>query len=144
MILKGVLLATAGILAFYISEVQGLKCFQCNSVSDPGCLELTNDDTNSTYLKECPAEHDKKRPFCRRTKYTILDSNSLVRMSRECGWTVHRDNHTRCYDVDTDFKYEVNCQCFTDACNGALARFSRSHFPVFLALAVVLGIRVAN
>ncbi|KAK4873651.1 hypothetical protein RN001_013011 [Aquatica leii] len=107
-------------------KVNGIKCFQCNSVEHPGCEDLTTEDLNSPYLKDCVENHSNSTPFCRKTKYIILDKEGFLRISRECGWILHRDNTTRCYDVDTDFKYEIS-----------LTNMSRALIYVFLACVCV-------
>lgn len=120
-------------------KVNGIKCFQCNSVEHPGCEDLTTEDLNSPYLKECVENHSNSTPFCRKTKYIILDKEGFLRISRECGWILHRDNTTRCYDVDTDFKYEISCQCFQDACNKSITTPPPFYLIITLIICIIMN-----
>jgi len=98
-----------------IKPVCAIKCFQCTSLN-PGCAELTMNDTDSEYFKECADNYLGMEPFCRKTVQTIIDAD-MTRIHRECGWIIHKTRDPNCYINDDEFKLERSCQCFEDGCN---------------------------
>ena len=42
--------------------------------------------------------------------------------------------------VDTDFKYETSCQCFTDACNTASSISYKVFYQIVISFVAVLGV----
>lgn len=144
---RTVLTAFGTIVVLSAVSAEIIKCFQCNSSKDVGCSDLTTADTNSSYYRDCNATFDvtQTTPFCRKTVVTILREEKIVRVVRECGWVMYKNtSKTRCYEVDTESKYEVSCQCFADGCNAAPQRLSRPFSVIFLALAVGFVIKIAN
>ncbi|KAK5641940.1 hypothetical protein RI129_010487 [Pyrocoelia pectoralis] len=117
-----------------------LKCFQCKTVDNPDCFDVTEEDVNSPYLKECEGLPGGAQPFCRKNRYSLFDYDGSLRVSRECGWRLYIDNTSRCYDADTDFKYETSCQCFTDGCNAGSTPLI-NFYNVLIVLFVVMGVK---
>jgi len=111
-----ILLPAAVLVVVFVLKAEAIKCFQCSSSNNPGCADLMSNDTSSPYYQNCTAI---KTRFCRKTVHTILDSNRLVRITRDCGWETFKGDVDNCYENDDDFKYEKSCQCFTDGCNSA-------------------------
>ncbi|KAB0792891.1 hypothetical protein PPYR_12511 [Photinus pyralis] len=135
---NSVLFILFSVLLSCILNADALKCFQCNTYENPACLDVTAEDVNSPLLKECEQIPGGPEPFCRKNRYSLFSYDGSVRVQRGCGWMVFRENVSLCYDADTDFKDERNCQCFTDGCNVAstpLAVF----YHVLVGILVVMG-----
>ncbi|XP_039281242.1 uncharacterized protein LOC111050699 isoform X3 [Nilaparvata lugens] len=49
------------------SCVEGIKCYQCNSMTHPECINLEKNDTDSFHYRECEEEKvSEKQIFCRK------------------------------------------------------------------------------
>ncbi|XP_060521894.1 uncharacterized protein LOC132699278 [Cylas formicarius] len=120
------------LLAFTLSLDlgDGIKCFQCNSVEDPGCGDIQANETASPFLQECVSDSKMggHLPFCRKLKQAVK-TDRIPRIVRSCGWILdkHRERTDYCKKGDTDFILRTNCACFSDACNGS-TRISSSPF----------------
>ncbi|RZF43340.1 hypothetical protein LSTR_LSTR001601 [Laodelphax striatellus] len=125
------------ILVIFLSKsnVDGIKCFQCNSMNDPDCINLEKNDTSSYHYRECEEEKvSEKKIFCRKILQKILDRNGLVRVVRKCGWVKHP--RLECYSATNKDHEETVCQCFEDGCNSATG-ITASTSVILLQLATV-------
>lgn len=49
----------------------GIMCFQCNSARDPGCEDISRNNTGSSYYKPCVPTVGQTKPFfCRTIRQT--------------------------------------------------------------------------
>ncbi|XP_065342475.1 uncharacterized protein LOC135941112 [Cloeon dipterum] len=127
------------ILFNWTSDVNGIKCFVCNSMRDAECTDLrgyhlrSGNDSSETnllsqlteekenvnlalsYLKECEDGVGGKESFCRKTDQYIHVRRMRV-VVRSCGWSKHDRG---CYWSDNNARTEHVCQCFDDGCNSA-------------------------
>lgn len=132
-----IFLVSATVLSLLVSVADGIKCFQCNSFKNPECADVQSNDTTSDLLQDCPS-HDDYQIFCRKTVQSVLGLESdLRRITRSCGWVLHKKNTTNCVNADTDFIKKRSCQCFSDACNSAPQLKLKVPTIVFLHLFIV-------
>ncbi|CAH2005058.1 unnamed protein product [Acanthoscelides obtectus] len=98
---------------------QAIKCFQCNSGEVPECMDLSSNDTDSPFYKECQGNYEGNKPFCRKIFSTILYAET-AKVVRTCGW-IKEVNETIdfCKKADTDFITQMSCLCFSDGCNSS-------------------------
>ncbi|XP_014246608.1 uncharacterized protein LOC106665004 [Cimex lectularius] len=118
-----------GIVLLLSDDVNGLRCFQCNSQYDKGCFSLKANDTTSPYYLECTVPEAEmklegtpfyKLPlerFCRKTYQKIFDRGGLEVVVRRCGWALH--DKEDCYYTSNVGRKEAVCQCFSDGCNSS-------------------------
>ncbi|XP_022192739.2 uncharacterized protein LOC111050699 isoform X5 [Nilaparvata lugens] len=117
------------------SCVEGIKCYQCNSMTHPECINLEKNDTDSFHYRECEEEKvSEKQIFCRKIVQKILDRNGLVRVVRKCGWVKHP--RLECYSANNKDHEETVCQCFQDGCNSATS-ITASAGVILLQLAAI-------
>ncbi|RZF43341.1 hypothetical protein LSTR_LSTR001602 [Laodelphax striatellus] len=100
----------------FIKVSDGMKCYQCNSLTDPYCDTLGNETDALTYLKPCENVHNNSA-FCRKIVQHVKFSQSM-RIIRRCGWETDVHNLT-CKSFEDDDHKEIVCQCFEDGCNAA-------------------------
>lgn len=52
----------------FFFSVNSIKCYQCNSVSDPGCdkIETLPKQAIAHFFKDCVGDFDGEEPFCRK------------------------------------------------------------------------------
>lgn len=118
--------------------VNAIKCYQCNSVTDPGCdkIEMLPKEAIAHFFKDCEGDFDGNEPFCRkqdiksnfktyvlsiwisfyiRNFFFLVISPKSTRVIRSCGWI--KATHTNCLSLDSSFSKGGVCQCFEDGCN---------------------------
>ncbi|KDR18174.1 uncharacterized protein LOC110831104 [Zootermopsis nevadensis] len=106
----------AAVLFLAVQTANAIMCYQCNSGRDPGCADLTNKSSKSSYYRLCePFEGQTKPFFCRTNVQTIKDRENLVRVVRSCGWEEHP--RKKCYEYEDEDHQERVCQCSEDGCN---------------------------
>ncbi|KAL1463014.1 hypothetical protein WDU94_014807, partial [Cyamophila willieti] len=96
--------------------VFSLKCFQCNSRTDPDCPFIVPNMTSSIYLQPCPAVPTNGTPLCRKIVQTVAEYG-INRVVRKCGY--QKNAKKDCYDLADKDHSERVCQCFSDACNSS-------------------------
>jgi hypothetical protein len=55
----------------------GIMCYQCNSGRDPGCSDITRNNTDSSYYKVCKPIMGQTKPFFCRTIVQTSESQSF-------------------------------------------------------------------
>lgn len=105
-------LYTVVILLVMCKEITGLKCYQCSSLFNRGCLY----DVKSAYLKECQNK-TAGTPVCRLlTQLQYFTPSQEVVVVRECAYTYMKP--LEC--VQSKFgniHYSLSCECESDGCN---------------------------
>lgn len=133
------------ITSFVILAVVGagmaLKCFVCNSQTDPACNDYLQKESPAlltAFMKECKVKDDASNdtlPFCRKVKeYIEIHESNVVRVHRECGY-MKREGYD-CYQKRSeDYVMDV-CQCDEDLCNDSPAL--KAPIAPLLAVAIPL------
>lgn len=62
---------------------------------------------------------------------------SMTRVIRTCGWIPYKNKTNHCLVINTDFKLETSCQCFTDGCNLGI-QVSPSSASILITLTCIL------
>lgn len=131
------------IFATLIGTAIGLTCYNCNSFNDTACDDFFSAESEalrSMFVVKCPPATTDEKPFCRKTKMYLYNSEGTsIRVYRECGygWR-HAFGNKNCYPIRSeDYDGEV-CQCYGDNCNGA------SHTGVWAPLLVVGAVMGLN
>ncbi|XP_077290885.1 uncharacterized protein LOC143914505 [Arctopsyche grandis] len=113
--------------------VEGIHCYQCNSVNNSQCENLENYGPEKTILPtSCEVVQDHPESFCRKTVLYLLQRNSVIesRIIRSCGYLKYKKD---CYKVENDDHSEYICQCFEDGCNTS----TTTHPSVILILSIL-------
>lgn len=74
--------------------------------------------------------------FC----FAVKDEVKVTRVIRSCGWEVYKKNESYCYENDSDFKFEVNCQCFDEACNSGNKLINHMILPFVIIINFIVKI----
>ncbi|KAJ3647141.1 hypothetical protein Zmor_024675 [Zophobas morio] len=107
------LLAAFLVVVTVIHTADCIKCHNCTSHTSTKCAKIDSGDTST--LIEC----GKPGAFCRKTVQTLVDSGE-TRITRHCGFIkFEKYDGDYCMTSNTNFKKELSCQCFTEACNGS-------------------------
>ncbi|XP_077290888.1 uncharacterized protein LOC143914509 [Arctopsyche grandis] len=118
MIYQTVILAVL-LSIFLTPSVDGILCFQCNSVNNSQCVNLEHYAKGRFIVPQpCQVIENENEPFCRKTVLTILDKTKQIdtRVIRSCGYIKYK---RECYKTDNDGHQEKVCQCFDDSCNSS-------------------------
>merc|ERR1712059_228918 len=115
------------LLLCLIDTGSSIKCHQCNSYEDALCADpffheeeaskapVDRIPKNPSFLKDCPADTDDRKYFCRKIAQTVRDDDRII---RSCGW-VEDDRGRECYTTVLEEYNTLVCKCDTEGCNGA-------------------------
>lgn len=128
------------------SSAFALTCYNCNSVVDKRCLELTDHRDNHSFddmLLDCDAlavkppsdvgPDEPKKWVCRKVLLNLYAEGP--RIFRNCSLAI--DKHDKYYHEEPAFDI-TRCQCYSDRCNGTYPLSRRYLWPVILLTALVL------
>lgn len=125
---------TSFVIFTVIGAGMAIKCFVCNTQTDPACNDYFQEDSpalQNAFVQECEVNENKTKPFCRKVK-EYIHTNSIVRVHRECAYMM-REGYD-CYQKRSeDYVMDV-CQCDEDHCNNSPALTA----PVTSLLAVAI------
>lgn len=127
---------TSFVILAVASAGMAIKCFVCNTQTDPACGDHMQSDSpalQTAFLQECEMNETSPEPFCRKVKEYIHD-NDVVRVHRECAY-MRREGYD-CYQKRSeDYVMDV-CQCDEDLCNDSPAL--KAPIASLLAVAIPL------
>ncbi|XP_055387256.1 uncharacterized protein LOC129615877 [Condylostylus longicornis] len=137
---------TALLLLITIQSGSAIKCFVCNSHTDPKC-ENEKAEIPESYLKDCRDEYASRfkgpSTYCRKITQVIEFSvNSLPpdsRTIRSCGF-VNTTRVNTCYNRAGFGGRQVVCACDTDECNSA-NNYKISLYTLFASLLAFYGVQ---
>ncbi|XP_033607521.1 uncharacterized protein LOC117282348 [Cryptotermes secundus] len=128
----------AAVMFLAVQTASGIMCFQCNSARDPGCEDISGNNTSSSYYKPCVQTIGQTKPFfCRTIKQTIKVGGNLVRVVRSCGWEKH--SRRQCYDYEDENHREWVCQCFEDGCNSKAPHVMETSITAYVTCLLLLA-----
>eukprot|EP00096_Caligus_rogercresseyi_P008131 TRINITY_DN26502_c0_g1_i1.p1 TRINITY_DN26502_c0_g1~~TRINITY_DN26502_c0_g1_i1.p1 ORF type:complete len:168 (+),score=46.96 TRINITY_DN26502_c0_g1_i1:33-536(+) len=126
----GLGLLVLGVLLFQIIRgSSAIQCWECNSKTDPGCLDPFNGySLGSVNCSQADADVEHLREddgtlleptLCRKTVQVVEEE---IRVIRGCGWIPNtgvikgRDCFSRVGTMEVSVRH---CVCDTDGCNGS-------------------------
>ncbi|CAG9801754.1 unnamed protein product [Chironomus riparius] len=122
------------VLVFIATEVDAIKCYQCNSVYDQDCRLLKSDRVHKLIM-DCDIfqKNNLTASFCRSVYQKSYSGD--VRLTRSCGFRPQMKLKTnQCTRITFgDSTYSNYCECTTDLCNNA-SKFSFSYLILFVIL----------
>jgi hypothetical protein len=123
----------------HVSQVDGLKCYVCNSKFNDTCLS----PPSPKYLVDCDAERhlwprSQSSDFkvCRTMWITVGDDAPHI--DRRCGWL---EQHKDCVNTATFQIKSTTCQCRADGCNPAS---NAAPAIIVVALSAILALFISR
>lgn len=140
------LVAAASLFAIKSGQVEGIKCWVCQSSIDPKCADPF--DNNTLPIVDCDAhprdelDTSNRALICRKMRQKV---NGDWRTSRSCGYLEDNFKEGRCVVNYANDIYREVCSCKSkDGCNSADSKLSKFGGKLMSVACALLGVCICS